>query len=83
MNHNLMLIGYEKGVIVLWDFESGLPTKNFPANVQDCQMVCHVSLCAQLMRYVKFMQWLLISMYISCGRCCFGLRLHGQPYALL
>ncbi len=39
INHNLILIGYEKGVIVLWDFESGLPTKNFPVSIQDCQEV--------------------------------------------
>lgn len=39
INHNLVLIGYEKGIIVLWDFDSGLPTKNFPVSVQDCQQV--------------------------------------------
>lgn len=40
INHNLILIGYEKGIIVLWDLEHGLPTKNFPASIQDCQQVC-------------------------------------------
>jgi len=36
-DHNKLLIGYEKGVIVLWDLHRGLPSKNFPANIQDCQ----------------------------------------------
>ena len=40
INHNLMLIGYENGLIVLWDFENSFPTKNFPSNLQDCHMVC-------------------------------------------
>ena len=43
INHNLVLIGYEKGIVVLWDFEHGLPTKNFPASIQDCQQVCQLS----------------------------------------
>lgn len=47
INHNLILIGYEKGIVVLWDFEHGLPTKNFPASIQDCQQVCEVSICIQ------------------------------------
>ena len=36
---NKLLIGYEKGVVVLWDLNLGLPSKNFPATIQDCQQV--------------------------------------------
>lgn len=39
-----LLIGYDKGVICLWDINRGLPTKNFPASIQDCQQVREVSL---------------------------------------
>ena len=38
-DHNRLLIGYEKGVIVLWDLDKGMPSKNFPASIQDCQQV--------------------------------------------
>ncbi|KAL5473149.1 hypothetical protein EMCRGX_G027597 [Ephydatia muelleri] len=45
---NKILIGYEKGVIVLWDLERRLPIQNYPANLQDCQQVQSVeSLCWQ------------------------------------
>ena len=43
IDQNLILIGYEKGVIVLWDLDRGLPSKNYPASVQDCQQVSEVS----------------------------------------
>ena len=42
---NFLLIGYDKGVVSLWSVNRGLPTKNFPASIQDCQQVhVHVSL---------------------------------------
>ncbi|XP_065899647.1 LLGL scribble cell polarity complex component 2-like [Dysidea avara] len=34
-DHNKLLIGYEKGVIVLWDLEKGLPSKNYPSSIAD------------------------------------------------
>ena len=43
IDQNLILIGYEKGVIVLWDLDRCLPSKNYPASIQDCQQVSEVS----------------------------------------
>ena len=34
-----LLIGYEKGIIVLWNINQGVPEKNFPAGIQDTQQV--------------------------------------------
>ena len=36
---NKLLIGYEKGVVVLWDLEQRVPIQNYPASLQDCQQV--------------------------------------------
>ena len=41
---NFLLIGYDKGVISLWAVDRGLPSKNFPASIQDCQQVREVSI---------------------------------------
>lgn len=40
-DHNKLLIGYEKGMISLWDLEKGLPSKNFPTDINDSlQLEC-------------------------------------------
>ena len=46
-----LLIGYDKGVICLWDINRGLPTKNFPASIQDCQQVREVSAFSYVCAY--------------------------------
>ena len=38
-----LLIGYEKGMISLWDLERGLPSKNFPASINDSLPVRNVN----------------------------------------
>ena len=38
-NRHLLLIGYEKGVLSLWDLEKDVATRNFPGSVQECQQV--------------------------------------------
>ncbi len=39
----MILVGYEKGVIVLWDLDRCLPSKNYPAAIQDAQQVSEVN----------------------------------------
>ncbi|XP_019855603.1 PREDICTED: lethal(2) giant larvae protein homolog 2-like [Amphimedon queenslandica] len=34
-NHNKLLIGYEKGIIVLWDVTQPLPERNFPTTMEE------------------------------------------------
>ena len=34
-----LLIGYEKGIIVLWNIDQGVPERNFPASILDTQQV--------------------------------------------
>ena len=36
---NKLLIGYEKGVICLWDVAQSLPERNFPSSLQENQKV--------------------------------------------
>ena len=38
-NLNKLLIGYDKGVIVLWDVTQPLPERNFPSSIDDCKQV--------------------------------------------
>ena len=38
-NRHQLLIGYEKGVISLWDLEKDVAIRNYPQSVQDCQQV--------------------------------------------
>ncbi len=40
---NLILIGYEKGIIVSWDLDRGMPSKNYPTSIQDAQQVSQVT----------------------------------------
>ena len=38
-NRHQLLIGYEQGVISLWDLEKDVALRNYPQSVQDCQQV--------------------------------------------
>ncbi len=44
LDQNLILIGYEKAVIVLWDLDRCMPSKNYPTSIQDAQLVREVRL---------------------------------------
>jgi len=39
IDQSLILIGYELGLIVLWDLDRSLPSKNYPNSIQDAQQV--------------------------------------------
>ena len=41
INHNKLLIGYEKGIIVLWDVTQPLPERNFPNTMEEIKQVCN------------------------------------------
>jgi lethal(2) giant larvae protein len=36
-NFNKLLIGYEKGIIVLWDITQPVPERNFPSSIENCK----------------------------------------------